>query len=83
LDHKWGRNITDLGLGDLGGTMCSPFLGLPQAGVINFKPTPTSHLEFFIGPAGAPLRIDLATVLDVGGVHHFPYGRPVVPDAPM
>ena len=82
-DHKWGRNISEVGLGDLGATLASrkPDPGPTQIWITN-RDTLTSvqvvyvysnpSTAWFIGFANKPVWPS-----------NFPYGFNVEPDAPV
>lgn len=83
MDHEWGRNITEQGLGQLGATMCAYMTDqVPGWFLLNVTPFP----GFALG-----MRTPLYTGLDyylTGAFAKlapgpFPYGRPVTADAPV
>lgn len=83
MDHEWGRNVTEFGLGDMGATLAGLKPGPPLAYyVINAPghgfylvtqqvPTDTSPQYTYFG-------------IPIPHLHpHFPYGEHVNPDAPV
>lgn len=82
MDHKWGRNITTYGLGDLGATVCSRFLG---SGLVVFTNSWRADIGRFLAAVKTPdgeAWVFTYGYEPVPGHPHFPYGWPVEPDAP-
>jgi hypothetical protein len=83
LDHSWGRNVAEQGLGGLGATLAARLLLLPGSWwVINVR-----------GESGVPLAVRLPPDMDTpylvtettqpGQGGNFPYGAVVPPDVPV
>lgn len=83
MDHSWGRNVADLGLGALGATLAARFLVF------------TGPWYLINADRGAPTAVVVRVPLDTEpflqylfttvpkGVANFPYGYPVTPDVPL
>ena len=83
MDHSWGRNVVDYGLGDLGITVCSHMLDLPGRVLTNLL-TPSSGLPvYFFIPLDTGLVFYLSGNVSRVPGSNFPYGHPVVPDVPL
>lgn len=83
MDHKWGRDITTYGVGDLGATVCSRFPGGSVTVVLlNVRVSPTKCLQAVISSdMNNPMQIQER-------IHNrpdlnFPFGLAVEADAPV
>lgn len=82
MDHKWGRNITSIGLGDLGATMCSYVLGSDVTVLTNARLDGTDRF------LSAQWHADTQTWATTYGIpklipgSNFPFGWTVSPDGP-
>ena len=83
MEHKWGRNVSEYGVGSLGATLAARLLGEPHVIVTNNQDVPThvfcvvEALLFPDSPFG------YAYLGKVPGHPNFPYGLPVEPDGPV
>jgi len=83
LDHEWGRNITELGLGDLRASMAAHQLDVTPDNVYMLN---NLRFGFYMNAhtvAPEHVRWHFNFVNPVPGHPHFPYGRSVEPDAPV
>lgn len=83
MDHRWGRNITDYGLGDLGATMASPLHDRPQELHLNVLAYGGTKALYAQVPTDTSTPYTIAAVDPRPGHPHFPYGYWVDPDAPV
>jgi len=84
LEHSWGRNIFDVGLGDAGASLCARVLDLPDEWYV------TNEQRTF---ETCMLWRRIADVSGIGGLvpfeapkrapGNFPYGYLVLPDVPV
>lgn len=83
MDHSWGRNVVDYGLGDAGCTLAAR-ADVPFAIVVvtNAQPSPGVGLAWIIPPDTAPDDSWFAFGFGMGGLN-FPYGFDVEPDVPL
>jgi len=83
LDHKWGRNVIDLGLGDLGATLAARNPSFPQQVWYNVTYAGGSMCWYALTPLDTndPYIFGVGPVVPAGT--HFPYNRPVEPDVPL
>ena len=80
MDHKWGRNVTELGLGDVGATLAARVIGSPHVAITNAKRDDGTVDWWFYPTVDTP---DLAYFrFPFTDVAHgnFPYGHQVEPD---
>jgi hypothetical protein len=84
LENKWSRNITLLGLGGLGATLCSRVLASLTLYATNAVNVLGPNLATFvqIPPTGVDFPFLIGGV-DVTGLGHFPYGFDVEPNEPV
>lgn len=83
MDHEWGRNITEMGLGDLGATITARYTG--PGGVdrwlLNTKlPTQRWFAQLSVFE---PTRWIIGIAASGGPFGSFPYGYAVDPDGPV
>lgn len=83
MDHRWGRNISTYGVGDLGATLAAPYTGLPRLILTNVRHPVTRRPLVAILPVFSPpyYTYNHTVVPDIDA--NFPYGVDVEPDAPV
>lgn len=82
MDHSWGRNVTETGLGDTGATLVAYLLPPSPYKVVTNAGTRTGRMVFWNIPLNPAIPMS-KTELNVGiRPPHFPYGLSVTPDAP-
>lgn len=83
MDHKWGRNVTEYGIGSFDCTLCARRLDLDNFYVTNSTYASGFMVWFFRLPADehSPYIIGVAPVVPPG--KNFPYQWDVEPDAPV
>lgn len=83
MDHKWGRNVSLYGLGDIGATLAARFLSGPGTVVLTNAHRIPGTYE--VSQVTGDNRIVLSTFTVPWFAPHFPYqwGASVEPDAPV
>lgn len=83
MDHKWGRNITEYSLGDLGASMCSRWRRRAGAWEVVINKLFFGQVHVFVVPDDNQFAIGDFVSTAVPPGTHFPYGFPVEHDAPV
>jgi hypothetical protein len=83
LDHKWGRNVLDLGLGSTGATICSRYPATPQFVLTNAPGFAGGTKQLWIISLDTDAPWEVHSVGFPPSLGNFPYGEPVEPDLPM
>lgn len=73
----------DAGLGDLGATLCSPLLTLPQVYITNALGVDNDTCQLMFTPLFADEPYTEFRPGKLFGLRNFPYGFDVVPDVPL
>lgn len=83
MDHKWGRNIYDLGLGSLGATIAARWLPAPRFVVTNVR-GPFNTALWAVLPVGDNQAYDFQWI-PTGALPgmNFPWFWAVEPDEPV
>ncbi len=83
MDHSWGRNISEYGLGGTGATICARYHTTPSSLLVITNAYHVGETETWFVPLD--LAADVPYVLMMNGkfAPHFPYGFDVEPDVPM
>lgn len=83
MEHSWGRNVQEKGLGALGATLAARLLLLPgEVYLINAQPHAPTAITVQVFPDTAPFPMYLfgaATKF----TPRFPYGQTVEADVPL
>lgn len=82
MDHKWGRDVFNYGLGDLGATLCSRFHPLDLRIVVTNASGSGAEVIAFQVPADTLSDAPYTQVGFFPTAPHFPYGLIVDDDAP-
>lgn len=83
MDHKWGRNVTLLGVGGTGCTLAARRLDSPFIDIVTNELSGTGSARIWRVLAFLPFD-GLYLPQSVGPVTgNFPYGIPVEPDGPV
>lgn len=83
MDHEWGRNVTELGVGGTGATLAARRLGFPNIILTNAPgPVPGSRQAFLFYP-DTDFPMTDAYYYYLGGATSFPGGWAVEPDGPV
>lgn len=83
MESNWGRNVSDLGLGDLGATLAARLLDAPQyifTNVTSLSTIPLVAVFQLPDMADDPYATAVASRLPGS---HFPYGYDVEPFVPL
>lgn len=83
MEHDWGRNVTEFGLGDLGATMAAIYPFPPAIYLTNREFGPDAFIGTQQVPTDTSPRISFYPYPKMPGHPHFPYGWAVTPDAPV
>jgi len=83
LDHKWGRLVDDLGLGNSGCNLASHFVGFPGLIITNEKVPFTDQCRVWVVDPDEDIPFSPSYLGIVGFHPRFPYGFNVVPDEPV
>lgn len=83
MDHEWGRNVLGLGVGDCGATLAARSLGSPYVYITNARDINGRWLRWQQHPSDTNVPMTPVWFLPRPGHPHFPFGEPVVPDAPV
>lgn len=82
MDHKWGRWVTEVGLGCTGCTITSSMtVSTGIAWITNHNPSP-GFFDVWVIPTDTSLPFVRTTQNKLPGHPHFPYGRVVAADGP-
>lgn len=83
MEHKWGRNVFEYGLGLTESTLASRLLAGPPGYILcNGSAETDTHLIALI-PTDTSLPYVFDSFPDIPGHPHFPYGHSVEADAPV
>ena len=83
MDHKWGRNVTEKWLGDLGATLAARSLvHTPGTWITNAKLGHKLWRVVFI-PTDTSLPMQLHALNSTDAQPHFPFWVNVEPDGPV
>lgn len=83
MDHKWGRNVSDYGLGDVGATLAARVLVTPWLVVTNAPRSDGTQDWWFVPSADTPDTAYFQEPFTPSAVGHFPYGVLVEMDGPL
>lgn len=83
MEHEWGRNVFDYGLGNSGCTLAARLPSPLSTIMVTNERMPVGQARAW----GILPDMDAWTPFNIGRVGdpngHFPYGHPVEPDAPV
>lgn len=82
MDHDWGSNVIDYGLGSMGATLCGVNYESPTLIVCLLNDLRAGHFSLMYVPTDMSTPYIRVGTAPLPGHTRFPYGYFVHPDAP-
>lgn len=83
MDHKWGRDVLELGMVSTGATLAARYVTQPHIVLTNAPGFAGGTRQLWFTHPNTDLPWVVHSVGFPPGLGNFPYGEPVEPDGPV